>query len=395
MPAHNEQFYTDLPANQIPLSELLIRDQLFKEVPANWHIIITDIRNSTIAVANGLHETVNLIATGSIVTVLNIVYKEKLTIPFFFGGDGATFIVPPSIVDHAMAALLLFKASTLENSNIELRAGTITVEEIYAQGYELKISKFKSSKILSIPIVLGTGLSYAEKVIKGDNYLFSNKEDQVVEEPDLTGMQCRWDKIEPPLNHNEVVTLLVIAGEGFRQSQAFKKVISLLDKIYGTPENRQPISVSKLKLKTSFTRIEMEMRAKLERVQIFKKIYTWLTYLIGYLYFSTQTGKDYLARLVNMSDTLVIDGRINTVISGTEEQRLMLEKSLNELEKNGEIQFGLYVSRESVMSCYVRDLQDDHIHFVDGSDGGYTQAAGILKLKLRAQIQQIADGASS
>lgn len=388
MPAYNEQFYTDLPANQIPLSELLIRDQLFKEVPANWHMIITDIRNSTIAVANGLHETVNLIATGSIVTVLNIVYKEKLIIPFFFGGDGATFIVPPSIVDHAMAALLLFQASTLENSNIELRAGTIAVEEIYALGHELKISKFKSSKILSIPVVLGTGLSYAEKVIKGDHYLFSTHKDHEAEEPDLTGMQCRWDKIEPPQNHNEVVTLLVIAGEGFKQSQAFKKVISLLDKIYGTPENRQPISVSKLKLKTSFTRIEMEMRAKLERVQIFKKIYTWLTYLFGYLYFSTQTGKDYLARLVNMSDTLVIDGRINTVISGTEEQRLILEKSLNALEKNGEIQFGLYVSRESVMSCYVRDLQDDHIHFVDGSDGGYTQAAGVLKLKLRDKLQQ-------
>lgn len=383
MPNTNEQFYTDLPANHIPLGELLIKDKLFKEVPDDWHVIITDIRNSTTAVANGLHETVNLIATGSIVTVLNIVYKANLTIPFFFGGDGATFLVPPSIVDHAMAALLLFQQNTLENSNIELRAGTISVNEIYTNGHELIISKFKSSKILSIPIVLGTGLSYAEKVIKGDDYLFSNKDLEDTEDPDLTGMQCRWDKIEPPQDHNEVVTLLVIAGEGYKQSQAFKKVIFLLDRIYGTPENRQPISVSKLKLKTSFTRIEMEMRAKLERVRIFKKIYTWLTYLLGYLYFSTQKGKDYLARLVNMSDTLVIDGRINTVISGTESQRLLLERSLDKLEKEGEILFGLYVSQESVMSCYVRDLQDDHIHFVDGSDGGYTQAAGVLKIKVR------------
>lgn len=388
-PDTNEQFYTDLPANQIPLSDLLIRDRLFKEVPADWHVIITDIRNSTIAVTNGLHETVNLIATGSIVTVLNIVYKEKLTIPFFFGGDGATFIVPPCIIDHAMAALSLFKASTLENSNIDLRVGTITVNEIYEKGHELKISKFKSSKILSIPIVLGTGLSYAEKVIKGDEYLFANKALEGGEEPDLTGMQCRWDKIEPPQNHNEVVTLLALSADGIKQSLAFKKVITLLDEIYGTPENRQPISVSKLKLKTTFTRIEMEMRAKLERVRIFKKIYTWLTYLLGYLYFSTQTGKDYLARLVNMSDTLVIDGRINTVISGTDQQRRLLESALDQLEKKGEILFGLYVSKESVMSCYVRDLQDDHIHFVDGSDGGYTQAAGVLKLKIRNKLQAV------
>jgi hypothetical protein len=37
----------------------------------------------------GLHETINLVATGSIVAVLNIAYKAKITVPFFFGGDGA------------------------------------------------------------------------------------------------------------------------------------------------------------------------------------------------------------------------------------------------------------------------------------------------------------------
>jgi len=36
------------------------------------------------------------------------------------------------------------------------------------------------------------------------------------------------------------------------------------------------------------------------------------------------------------------------------------------------------------MSCYVRDRKDQHVHFVDGSGGGYTQAAGMLKKKIRA-----------
>lgn len=283
-----------------------------------------------------------------------------------------------------MSALIIFKANTLSNFNLELRAGTIPVADIYQQGHELKISKFKSSKILSIPVVLGNGLSYAEKLIKGEDYLFSGK-DTAATEPDLTGMQCRWDKIEPPQDHYEVVTLLAIAGSNHKQSHAFRKVILLLDEIYGSQENRQPISVSKLKLKTTFNRIEMEMRARLEKVRVFKTVYTWLSYLLGYLYFSTQRGKDYLTRLVHLSDTLVIDGRINTVITGTEKQRLQLEGALTKLEQQGEIQFGLYVSGESVMSCYVRDLQDDHIHFVDGSEGGYTQAAGILKQKIKAQ----------
>lgn len=377
-----DQFYYNLQANQIPLHQLLIQDDLFHRLPADWHIIITDIKNSTAAVANGLHETVNLVATGSIVTVLNIAYKAKLTVPFFFGGDGATFIVPPAVIDEVICGLQKFQSSTRTNFDLELRVGTIPVSVVYANGEDLRISKFKSSAILSIPVVLGNGLSYAEKIIKGEDYLLSNVAAEDLE-LDLSGMQCRWDKIGPPQDHFEVVTLLVVADKAAKQAQVFSKVILLLDKIYGAPENRQPISVSKLRLKTTFSRIEMEMRARIGHFKAFKMVYTWFTYLLGYLYFTTRKGKDYLVRLVHMSDTLVIDGRINTVISGTEKQRLLLEKSLTELETAGEIKFGLCVSKESVMSCYVRDLQDDHIHFVDGAEGGYTNAAGMLKIKIR------------
>ena len=106
--------------------------------------------------------------------------------------------------------------------------------------------------------------------------------------------------------------------------------------------------------------------------------------MYAFVYFRTEGGKKYLQQLVEMSDTLVIDGRINTVITGTEKQRLALQEALNRLENNGEISYGIYVSGESVMSCYVRDFEDEHIHFVDGADGGYTKAAGVLKQKLKA-----------
>jgi hypothetical protein len=33
------------------------------------------------------------------------------------------------------------------------------------------------------------------------------------------------------------------------------------------------------------------------------------------------------------------------------------------------------------MSCYVRNLNDRHIHFIDGAEGGYTKAAGVIKQK--------------
>jgi len=56
---------------------------------------------------------------------------------------------------------------------------------------------------------------------------------------------------------------------------------------------------------------------------------------------------------------------------------------LDEMEKEGIIIYGYFVSEESVLSCYVRSLEESHIHFVDGAKGGYTQAAGMLKKKIK------------
>jgi hypothetical protein len=35
------------------------------------------------------------------------------------------------------------------------------------------------------------------------------------------------------------------------------------------------------------------------------------------------------------------------------------------------------------MTCYVRAYAADHVHFVDGADGGYALAAKQLKAQLR------------
>ncbi|UKT65700.1 DUF3095 domain-containing protein [Pedobacter mucosus] len=385
MNPNQDHFYSNLPVNKISLSELLLKDKQFQSIPQDWHVIITDIKSSTSAVLSGLHENVNLIATGSIVTVLNIAFKANISIPFFFGGDGATFIIPPSIVTKAMSALALYKANTLANFNLDLRTGIVSVEEIYNQNHQLKISKFSNMGNFTIPVVLGDGLSYAEKIIKGDDYL-SSDHGADNEELDLSGMQCRWDKIAPPENSEEVVTLIVVAQSCDKQAAVFSRVIKFIDKIYGLPEKRQPISIPKLIFKTSFNNLGREMRNRLGKINLIELAKTWMINLYGFIYFRTNSGKNYLKKLVEMSDTLVIDGRINTVITGTKKQRFELEKALGLMEKNDEIYFALYVSDESVMSCYVRDLVDDHIHFIDGSEGGYTQAAKILKQKLKSAL---------
>lgn len=380
--SRNDQFYFRLPANHIALGELLMEDHLFYDVPESWHVVITDIQNSTGAVGEGMHETVNLIATGSIVTVLNIAFKAGITVPFFFGGDGGTFIIPDSIVTKVMQGLHRYQQNTRENFGLELRIGAMPVANVYREGYSLKVSKLRVSERFSIPVVLGEGLYFAEKKIKGGQAGIAYESDPD-HELDLSGMQCRWDKIEPPGSDQEVVTLLVMAEQGHRQSERFAGVMQLIEEIYGPLAKRQPISVPRLIWKSTFKKVEIEMLAKKGKANLLGVFASWFGSLFGYVYFRTSHGKNYLNTLVEMSDTLVMDGKINTVITGTARQRAMLQEALDAMEQKGQILYGLHVSKESVMSCYVRDLKDGHVHFVDGAEGGYTKAAGVLKQKLK------------
>ena len=382
---NNDLFYSRLPVNEIPLSDLLTEEHLFYKMPANWHVVITDVKNSTAAIQNGLHETINLVATASIVAVLNIAFKANITVPFFFGGDGASFIIPPTPLENIMHALLQHKENTKTSFNLDLRIGHVPVTDIYAAGHDLHISKLRTSELFAIPVLLGDGLTYAEKKIKGPDYTLATKPsaDDIL---DLSGMQCRWDRIKPPENFYEVVSLLAIARDGVKQSLAFKKVMDIVEVVYGAPQIRTPITVKKLRMKTTLAKIGLEVRTRMGGFRPFSLANTWIRSTLGYFYLKTKKGKVYLHNLVNMSDTLVIDGRINTVITGTAEQREELESELSKIEHEGEIIYGIYVSKESVMSCYVRNLNDRHVHFVDGAEGGYTKAAGVIKFKIQTII---------
>jgi hypothetical protein len=387
-PLSTETFYSNLPFYDISLSALLDDGAHFTEVPDDWHVIITDIKNSTQAIARGQHETINLIATGSIIAVLNIANKQSIEIPFFFGGDGSALIIPPGILDIAMGSLITHQKNVRQNFNLELRIGSIPVSEIYQSDHVLQMAKLKVDTAFAIPVVYGNGLSFAEMKVKKEDYLFSQEIDNIMD-LDLTGMECRWDRIRPAEKDNEVVSLLVSFCDEKDALRPYKKVIDSIDSIYGPRQKRNPVNQQHLKLKSSFNKISSETRVKFGYMKWWYLVKTFFETLYGKLFYFTfdDQGIHYLTRLVQLSDTLVLDGKINTVISGTPHQRTLLTDILNKLENQGDILFGLHVSNESIMSCYVRDRSDHHIHFIDGADGGYTGAAKQLKIKIKNRLE--------
>tara|TARA_R110002049_G_scaffold28009_1_gene95914 strand:- start:3361 stop:4521 length:1161 start_codon:yes stop_codon:yes gene_type:complete len=374
-------FYSNLIEHRQSISKVLQKESLFSDVPSNWHVIITDIKDSTKAIESGRQEVVNLIATGSIIAVLNIAHEAKTTIPFFFGGDGATLIIPPQILEESLNALKEHQQNSFENFDMFLRVGSLAVSEVFENEFRLKIAKAKINDYLSIPIILGAGLQFVESVIKGDENTYQNPE-LLKNSLNLEGMECRWDRIKPPEELHEILCLLVSAVNRDDQASVYKKVLDKIESIYGSHKKRSPISVAGLRLNATLERINSEMKVKHGSKNLKFLMQRIFATIVGKFYLRyNEEGREYLNSLVELTDTLVLDGRINTVISGLSKQHNELEEYLDELEEAGEISFGMHRCNESIMTCYVRDRKDQHIHFVDGIDGGYTKAASVLKTK--------------
>jgi len=375
------RYFTDLPVHRQPVSGVLADPALFADVPEDWEVIISDVRGSTQALNEGRHQVVNLVATGSIIAALNIAHRAGVALPFFFGGDGATLAVPAALARPIEQALLVHRDNTRANFGLDLRVGGVSVAQLRARGQTLKLARVEIAPGFVIPVALGQGLSEAERIVKGASAPPRPAPADIA--PDMEGMECRWDSIRPPADTQEVLCLLVIVRDRVRQGALLADVLRQIDTIYGPLAQRTPIARQRMKLKPTFAKVEVEMRAKLGGFDFAYLVGKWFYTVIGRLYFAfTRAGDHYLDRLVQLSDTLMIDGRINTIISGTAAQREALIAALARREQDGEIVFGMQICNASVMSCYVRDRRDQHIHFVDGLGGGYTQAATMLKRKM-------------
>ena len=378
------KFYNELPKYTAELGKFLKQESCFIGVPKDWYVIVADVENSSEAVANGLHNDVNFTATGSITTVLNRLKNvdPQLRIPYFFGGDGATFIVPPQVVEDVVDKLHIYSNHVLKVMKLTLRVGSVILEDIYKEHSVLRIAKLKQNNYLTTPVVLGNALKAAESQIKNS---FNSSPVTLKKETSLNlkGMECRWDEIYPNSEENKVICLLVACNEESKQAEIYNKIFNELDFVFGNLSERNPITVPRLKLNTSLQKIRKEMYACLGRYNKKYLLQNWLVTFFGKYYFKFfKDGKKYLYKVTQLSDTIMLDGSINTVFAGNDQQINQLRVYLDSLEAAGEIIYGIHITRASIMSCFIEDRDRKHIHFIDGTEGGYTAASVVLKQKL-------------
>src|SRR5688572_12050453 len=99
--ADESGFFASLP--EISDFGQVTHADVYREAPATWSLALTDVRGSTRAIEAGRYRDVNALGVASIVAVCNAL--PDVDVPYVFGGDGATLLVPGSRAQPTAEAL--------------------------------------------------------------------------------------------------------------------------------------------------------------------------------------------------------------------------------------------------------------------------------------------------
>lgn len=390
-----ETFYSKLPA--LDHFSGIANSDNFVAVPDDWHIIITDITKSTEAIELGRYRDVNLLGASSIIATLNV--AKAIDIPFVFGGDGASILIPPSLVSNAKQALLGLRRLAKGQFGLDLRVGIVPVAMVTKARQDVKVAKFKMSEHYTQAAFAGGGLTYATELIKNSNTMRIDNSSSLDEaqEADLSGLACRWQDI--PSRHGEVVSLLVLATSQTRArtDEVYQDVMQQIQMIYGDEKTHHPVTGSNLNLTFEDKSLMKETKLRARSSSWFhQQLYLWqikLENLLGLMLmqFKSKVGAMdwglYKDIVTNATDYKKFDDMLRMVISGDAAQRETLTRYLESKFKDGSLVYGTQVSDRAIMTCLVFEHNGPQVHFIDGANGGYALAAKSMKARLSRKAQ--------
>ena len=377
-------FYTELE----PVSALAqaFDPARYRPAPDDWRLVMTDIVRSTQAVADGKHKAVNMIAAAGIAAVRNACAGHE--IPYAFGGDGATLLVPPDQAPAALAALAGVRASAGLVA-LTLRAGAIAVGDLRARGHDLLVARYEPAPGIHFAMFRGGGVGFLDRVLKGREPGVSaalvELPDEAAADPDLSGLSCRF---EPIASRGGCTVAIVVALLG--DNEDYRPVLNKLLEFAG--EDPRPISIGQLAATLRQNWLPLARNLDMEPqfagaggvCKRLRAILGWLAMRLA-LHSGLAHGRRELADKVRHSDFCKADDGLQMVIDCTPKELARIEAYLAELEAAGALVYGVHVSDSALMTCLVDSAAHDrHVHFIDGAGGGYTLAASRMKMKLAA-----------
>ena len=379
---NTNNFYIYL--KQIDDFSKIIQDSNYSLIPNDWYVIVSDIKNSTKAIENGMYKQVNFVAALTIIGILNIDKEEDF--PYVFGGDGASLLIPPSLLEKSKKVLIEASKKAKEAFDLELRIGVISIKEIEKRGCFIEITKLQITNDYAQAIIRGNGLELAEELLKKEYETFRIKDDiSNTYRANFDGLECRWEDIKTL--KDETISILIKSINQKNSNEIYTNCIKYIEKIAGNYEQRNPIKEAE-QLKLSFNPMILNAEASIFSKNKIGKFFTILKLafenLLGLILMKYSIGKwgKYKQKIIRTTDTEKFDDMLRMVISIETNQTKKLEKYLENLFLKRDIVYGIHKSDSALMTCLIFQRHGKHIHFVDSSKGGYALAAKELKNRL-------------
>jgi len=384
----DEGFYAGL--GEITDFHTVTQPSAYTSVPGSYWIALTDVRGSTKAIEKGRYKDVNAVGVASIIGIANAMKDVQLA--YVFGGDGATVLVPGSRKEAAERALRGARWLAQEAFELELRVGLVPLAELMATGGVAKVAKFRASEHTRLAMFSGSAFPLAERWVKdparAERYEVSHGGER---EANFEGFECRWKPISS--RRGSMVSLLVLAKGEDEASRAvtYGRVLSQLESRID-PRRSRPIQIQGMHMQGPFGDYSVEARvragepdrptalAALREARLRTQIARILR-----LFRKTAGGFDpvaYMSELEQNTDFRKFDELLRMVVDLSSVEVDSVRAYLEEERRAGAVAYGLHQAPAALMTCLVRSYSGDHVHFIDGADGGYALAAKELKRQL-------------
>lgn len=353
---------------------------------SSW-IVIADVRGSTEAVRQGRYRDVNLIGAACVASIRNSF--EQRSVPYVFGGDGATFLVAQQDLERCEALLTAVQTMAWESFQLNLGIGRMQVSEIRRMGADIRFGFLTWGESELLPFFRGNGLPIAEKKIKESMTHLKQAPAVNAPAPSIEGLSCQLMPFKAV--RGRILSVLVEPMVTLDREDAILAEVFAVFKRRGRIERLSPVSkksvrrpwltlqwVKEAYLHRRSTRFLDTLKALITsalRCLILTSIFRfdWKTKVIGNV-------KVYQESMLTQSDWMKMDGVLRMVIDVTPEEEAELRQTLDRLEAAGLIVFGIFASSAALMTCHFQSIEGQrHAHFIDGAEGGLTLAAMDMK----------------
>jgi hypothetical protein len=358
----------------------------YVDAPEDWTVVVTDVEGSTQAIQEGRYKTVNMVGAATIAAVVNATGHWDL--PFVFGGDGATALVPNDKLEPVRQALAQSRLVSLTEHGLRLRIGLVPHRDLLAAGCAVRVGKYLLADQNALAFFKGQGLSLAEEWVKAGKYRLPEWQEAPAFDPHR-GLSCRW----APLRSSRGVFLSILikihshnAGHDALINEILRELDVILD--LNSPE-ANPVKAKVLKPERAGLAARMEssfLKGGSQPAKFLKTLF--FIYFVwaldrGLIKLKSFDMKKYKASLAPNSDFRKFDETLRMVVDCTPAMQAGVERLLEGYHALGNLSYGLHVSDTALMTCFVQNYNGRHLHFIDGGDGGYAFASRGLKERIR------------